>query len=77
MGILKRAKVLSVLLGLTLLAIAPVGSTQATEVALLSGIVGTRAVLVVGNGAPQLLAVGGWYLAGNAEIAENRGAVFW
>ncbi|MCL2875583.1 MAG: retroviral-like aspartic protease family protein [Betaproteobacteria bacterium] len=53
---LKRANVLPVLL--RLLAIALVGrEAQATEIAL-SGIVGDRAVLVVDNGPPQLLATG-------------------
>jgi len=51
----KRAKVLPHLPGLALLAIALAGGAQATELAL-SGIVGGRAVLVVDNGPPQLLA---------------------
>ena len=52
-----RVKILPLLPGLALLVVAPMGSAQATELAL-SGIAGGRAVLVVDNGPPQLLAVG-------------------
>lgn len=54
---MKRVNVSHVLPGLALLAAALAGGAQATELAL-SGIVGDRAVIVVDNGAPQLLAAG-------------------